>query len=84
MERSAKGSAAGAGSPYRSLIDPLFRYLDEVQTEREHIVTVILPEFVPSRWWHVLLHNQSGWLLKLALLGRKDVIVTNMRYHLKE
>ncbi|NLC55323.1 MAG: amino acid permease [Armatimonadetes bacterium] len=71
-------------SPYRSLIDPLFRYLDEVQTEREHIVTVILPEFVPSRWWHVLLHNQSGWLLKLALLGRKDVIVTNMRYHLKE
>lgn len=71
-------------SPYRSLVEPLFRYLDEVQTEREHIVTIILPEFVPTKWWHAFLHNQSGLLLKLALLGRKDVIVTNMRYHLKE
>ncbi|HEX2999126.1 MAG TPA: APC family permease, partial [Armatimonadota bacterium] len=39
-------------SPYRSLVDPLFRYLDEVQTEREHLVTLIIPEFVPLKWWH--------------------------------
>lgn len=71
-------------SPYRSLVDPLFRYLDEVQTEREHVVTVVIPEFVPVKWWHKLLHNQSGLLLKLALLFRKDVVVTNLRYHLRE
>ncbi|MBI3944355.1 MAG: APC family permease [Armatimonadetes bacterium] len=71
-------------SPYRSLVDPLFRYLDEVQTEREHVVTVVLPEFVPVKLWHKALHNQSSLLLKLALLFRKDMIVTNVRYHLRE
>lgn len=71
-------------SPYRSLVDPLFRYLDEVQSEREHVVTIILPEFVPLRWWHKLLHNQSSFILKVALLFRRDVVLTNVRYHLTQ
>lgn len=70
-------------SPYRSLIGPLFSYLDEVRAEREdHTVTVIIPEFVPARWWHRLLHNQSGILLKLALLFKKGIVVTNIQYQL--
>ncbi len=70
-------------SPYRSLIEPVFKYLDEVQDERENnVVTVVLPEFVPARWWHSLLHNQSGFLLKVALLFKKGIVVTNIRYQL--
>ncbi|MBI3945840.1 MAG: APC family permease [Armatimonadetes bacterium] len=69
-------------SPYRSLIDPLFRYLDEVQTEPNQTVTLVIPEFVPVKWWHKLLHNQSGLLLKIALLFRRGLVVTNVRYHL--
>ena len=57
-------------SPYRSLIGPLLDYLDE--TDKEHNdgerATVLLPEFVPVRWWHHLLHNQTATLLRLALL----------------
>jgi len=69
-------------SPYRSLIDPLFRYLDEVQGEREdHMVTVILPEFVSGRWWHHFLHNQAALLLKIALQFKKGITVTNIRYY---
>ena len=61
------------------------QYLDAVQVERRnHLVTVIVPEFVPTRWWHNLLHGNSGLLLKLALLGRKDVIVANVRYYLQQ
>ncbi|HLJ57815.1 MAG TPA: APC family permease [Chthonomonadaceae bacterium] len=72
-------------SPYRSLASPIMQYLDAVQTERRHhLVTVIVPEFVPTKWWHTLLHGNSGLLLKIALLGRKDVIVTNVRYYLQE
>jgi len=72
-------------SPYRSLATPIMQYLDAVQTERHHhLVTVIVPEFVPTKWWHSLLHGNSGLLLKIALLGRKDVIVTNVRYYLQE
>jgi hypothetical protein len=71
-------------SPYRSLITPIMRYLDAVQKERRnHLVTVIVPEFVPTKWWHHLLHGNNGLLLKAALLGRRDVIVANVRYYLQ-
>lgn len=60
-------------SPYRSVIGPLLEFLD--RTDKEHndgqLATVIVPEFVPAKWWQVLLHNQSAWLLKLALLYRR-------------
>ncbi len=72
-------------SPYRSLVAPIMQYLDAVQTERRHhLVTVIVPESVTTKWWHSLLHGNSGLLLKLALMSRKDVIVTNVRYYLQE
>jgi hypothetical protein len=72
-------------SPYCSLTDPVIRYIDAVQAgDPNHIVTVVLPEFVPARWWHHLLHNQSALLLKLILLAKRNVIVTNIRYHLDE
>ena len=72
-------------SPYRSLIGPIMRYLDAVQTERRnHIVTVIVPELAQTQWWHTFLHGQTAPLLKLALLNRRDVVVTNVRYFLQE
>ena len=72
-------------SPYRSLISPIMRYLDAVQTERRnHLVTVIIPEFVQTKWWHAILHGQTAPLLKLALLNRRDVVVTNVRYFLQD
>ena len=72
-------------SPYRSLLEPLSRYIDQVELERDDdIITVILPEFVTPEWWAKLLHNQSGLMLKFALLFKKGVVVTNVRYYLDE
>ncbi len=72
-------------SPYRSLITPIMRYLDAVRVERtNHIVTVIVPEFVPAKWWHSLLHGNTAWILRLALLSRKDVVMASVRYELHE
>ncbi|MCC6442638.1 MAG: amino acid permease, partial [Armatimonadetes bacterium] len=63
----------------------LFRYLNEVQGERaNHLVTVILPEFVSAKWWQHFLHNQAGLLLKVALTFKKDIVVTNIRYYLEQ
>jgi len=71
-------------SPYRSLLKPLLDYLEEAKHEREnYVITVIVPEFVPVKWWHKILHNQSGFAIKFALLFRKDIIVTNVRYYLE-
>jgi amino acid transporter len=78
-------------SPYRSIIRPLLDYLD--QTDLEHNdgtqAAVVLPEFVPARWWHALLHNQSSVLIKAALLFRRRTpgyqrIVIDVPYRLKE
>ncbi len=72
-------------SPYRSLIRPLLRHLKRISQQGEFdVVTVVLPEFVPARWWQHLLHNQSSLLLKGALLFKKGVIVTSVPYHLEK
>ena len=46
-------------------------------------ITVLLPEFVPDRWWHGLLHNQTSLILKGALLFRPGIVVTSVPYHLR-
>jgi amino acid transporter len=60
-------------SPYRSFIGPFLDYLDQVDAEADdgQLTNVLIPEFVPARWWHYLLHNQTAWLLRLALLHRR-------------
>ena len=71
-------------SPYRSITGPTLRYLEEAKKERpNYIVTVVLPEFVPKKWWHQTLHNQSGLFLKVALMFKRDIVVTNVRYYLE-
>jgi amino acid transporter len=71
-------------SPYRSLLGPLLSYIDHLQGHDDsHVVTIILPEFIPARWWQNLLHNQTALLVKGALLFRKNVIVTDVPYHLR-
>jgi len=56
-------------SPYRSLIGPLLDYLDHTDKEYRdgQLASVIIPEFVPERWWQHLLHNQTAGMLKLAI-----------------
>jgi len=71
-------------SPYRSLVGPLTRYVDRrMKAHKDQMVTIVLPEFIPARWWQHLLHNQSSLMLKGALLFKPDVIVTSVPYHLK-
>jgi len=71
-------------SPFRSLVGPLLRYIEVVQTERrDDVVTVVVPELVSRRWWHRLLHNQAGPILRFALFNRKDVVIVNVRYFLE-
>lgn len=71
-------------SPYRSVITPLLEYLDDVEeTTQGEMITVIIPEFVTSKWRHQILHNQTAFLIRTALLFRKGKVVTSVRYHLK-
>lgn len=70
-------------SPYRSVIGPVLSYVDKVKAEvSDEVITVIIPEFVTSKWYHKFLHNQTALLLYTFLRGKKDIVVTSVRYHL--
>ena len=70
-------------SPYRSLMEPLLDYIEDLQeADASAYVTVILPEFVPRRLWQHLLHNQHALLIKGALLFKPNIVVTSVPYHL--
>ena len=72
-------------SPFRSVMDPLLEYIELTNDERPgDFITVLLPEFVPARWWHHLLHNQRALLIKGALLFRPNIVVTSVPYHLHD
>ena len=71
-------------SPYRSLLQPLLEYLNHLLALGDnHMVTIVIPEFVTKHWWQHLLHNQTAFLIKGTLLFRKNVVVTDVPYHLR-
>jgi hypothetical protein len=77
-------------SPYRSTVGPLLAYLDEKdgQEPERGLAVVVLPEFVPARWWHELLHNQTARAIKRALIYRrgktgKNYVIIDVPYHLQ-
>lgn len=71
-------------SPYRLVIQPLTDYIADLEKEKrpEDYITVLIPEFETREWWHRLLHNQTGWILRTLLILRKNVIVTTIPFHL--
>jgi len=71
-------------SPYRSLLRPLLDYIEQIQARGEdQIITVVLPEFLPRKWWQHILHNQTALLVKGALLFRRNIVVADVPYLLK-
>ena len=71
-------------SPYRELTPAVERYLEELDARwTDDMITVVIPEFVPARLFAPtqLLHNQSAAALKLALLFRKNTVVTSVPWH---
>jgi hypothetical protein len=72
-------------SPFRSLMEPLLEYVEQVDGSNPgDYITIVLPEFVPARWWHHLFHNQRALLIKGALLFRPNTVVTSVPFHLRQ
>lgn len=77
-------------SPYRSIVAPFLDFLDE--TDKQHddgqLAAVVLPEWVPAKWWQGLLHNQTARLIRNALLYRRrhvgfQRVIVEIPYHLR-
>jgi hypothetical protein len=69
-------------SPYRLLVEPLVDYIRQVATRRQpnEVITVVVPQFVPRRQWHNVLHAQTAMMLRLALVFEPGVVITSVPY----
>ena len=71
-------------SPFRSLVTPVSDYIDRLQaSEPNCIVTIVVPEFVPTGWWPKLLHGQAALMLNLKLRFKPGVVVIGVPYHIE-
>ena len=70
-------------SPYRRMLEPLLEYIQELEAKRQpnEQITVVVPQFVPSNWWANLLHMQTAVVLRLALMFRPGIVITDVPYH---
>ncbi len=74
-------------SPYRSIVQPLSKFVNIIERKASasnYSVAVLIPQFIPKKSWHNILHNQSSLSIRNVLLYRKNVIVITVPYQLKE
>ena len=73
-------------SPYRMLSNPLMDFIVDLEKRKnpEDYITVLIPEFETRKWWHRILHGQTGWMIRTMLILSENVIVSTIPYHLKK
>jgi hypothetical protein len=68
-------------SPYRSVLRPLVDYVENLRMVTPgELVTVVVPEVVPRRWWEHFLHNKTALYIRTAFLFKANVVVTSVPY----
>ncbi len=69
-------------SPYRLLLEPVLEYIQSLLAIRtpNEVLTVIVPQFVPSHWWENLLHNQTALMLRFALIFKPGLVIMEVPY----
>lgn len=73
-------------SPYRDVYEPLINFIDseEHASKPGEIVTVVLTQFVITKWWHNILHNQTSLFIKNMLYKRRNIVVVTVPYIIEE
>jgi amino acid transporter len=70
-------------APFRDLGPPLLDEVRRVTADPGTVAAVIVPEFLVTRWWHRLLHNNRALFIKRALLFEPRVILSSVPYQLE-
>jgi hypothetical protein len=72
-------------SPYRLLLEPLLSYIQEIADRRQpnETITIVVPQFVPRQRWASLLHTQAAFILRLALLFKPGIVITDVPYQVE-
>jgi amino acid transporter len=70
-------------SPFRLFVEPLLDYLEDIIEHRQpnETITIVVPQFMPSKRWHYALHMRTAEVLRQELLSKHGVVVTDVPYH---
>ena len=69
-------------APFRDLGPPLLEEVRRVTSDPGTVAAVVLPEFLVTRWWHRILHNNRALFIKRQLLFEERVILSSVPYQL--
>jgi hypothetical protein len=69
--------------PQRSLVRSVLKYVKSVEQEDATIV-VLIPEILPNKRRHEILHNQRARLLSAVLKARTNVVIATLPFHLHD
>ncbi len=69
-------------SPYRAFLEPFLDYIDTLSAHQQAYerLTIVVPQFVPEHWWHGLLHAQTAFWLRFALLHKQGIVIIEVPY----
>ncbi len=71
-------------SPYRLFLEPLVSYIEEIAAQRQpnETITIVVPQFVPRHRWHNLVHSHAATWLRMMLLFKPGIVITDVPYQL--
>jgi hypothetical protein len=67
-------------APFRDLGPPLVEEIRRHTSRPDTTVTVVIPEFLVTRWWEHLLHGQTALFIKRLLLTEPNTVVVSVPY----
>lgn len=73
-------------SPYRDVMEPLMKFIkcEERASKHGETVTVVITQFVITKWWHNILHNQTAFFIKSVLYRNRNIAVLTVPYIIEE
>jgi len=70
--------------PHRSLVRTVLRYVESLDADGK-LVTVLIPQIIPNKRHHEILHNQRARLLESALKARaRNVVIASLPFHIDD
>ncbi len=72
-------------SQYRVLIEPLLDYVEELSQKRmeNEMITIVIPQFIPKRFWTNALHMRTADTMRKVLMGQKDIVIVEVPYQVE-
>jgi hypothetical protein len=73
-------------SPYREVVGPLLEYIrsEEHASKPGDKITVLLPQFIVTKWWDMALHNNTSLFIANALFHERNIVVSVLPFYLED